>query len=421
MGPEGTLAARLRGLQDYDPEGLRVEVAREAIRRLIRPIVDTERVDLADASARVLAEDIAAPFDVPGSDNAAMDGYALRSADLQPDTQTTLRQVGVVLAGHRMERSLGPGECVRIMTGAALPPGADTVVMQELSRASQDSIHIPAGQRRGQHVRRAGEDLEAGGVMLAAGQLLQPADLGLIASVGIGSIRVMRRLRVAFFSTGDEVVSIGEPLAPGQLYDANRYTLKALLERLGVQAIDMGVVRDDPAALERALREAAQSADAIVTSGGVSGGDADYVRAIVGRLGEVLFWKLAMRPGRPMAFGRIGDAWLFGLPGNPVATMITFIQFVREAVLRLGGCARPPALATFAARSAGTLRKTPGRVEYQRGILMREAGGEWSVNSTGDQGSGILRSMSQANCLIVLEYERGNVQPGERVQVQPLE
>jgi molybdopterin molybdotransferase len=281
-------------------------------------------------------------------------------------------------------------------------------------------IAIPAGQKPGQNVRAAGEDLKAGVPVLRPGLQLRPADLGLIASLGIGEVEVRRRLRVAFFSTGDELASIGRPLAEGEVYDSNRYTLHGMLSRLGVEILDLGVVRDQPALLEAAFRRASASADAVITTGGVSVGEADFIRQLMAQLGEVLFWKIAMRPGRPMAFGRVGNAMLFGLPGNPVAVMVTFYQFVREALLFLGGRTDATGIPLLHATSAAPIRKVPGRTEYQRGILYRE-GDAWKVRTTGQQGSGVLRSMSEANCFIVLEHGRGNVAAGEPVQVQLFE
>jgi len=306
------------------------------------------------------------------------------------------------------------------MTGAVMPQGTDTVVVQEVCRAEGGRVTVPPGQKAGQNVRAAGEDLKAGVPVLQPGQLLRPAELGLIASLGIGEVDVRRRLRVAFFSTGDELASIGAPLTEGQVYDSNRYTLHGMLQRLGVEILDLGVVRDDPALLEAALRKASASADAVITTGGVSVGEADYVKQLMARLGEVLFWKIAMRPGRPMAFGRIGKAFLFGLPGNPVAVMVTFHQFVRNALLALSGRTGSFEIPLLRAASAQAIRKVPGRTEYQRGIVYREAG-EWRVHTTGQQGSGVLRSMSEANCFIVLEHERGPVKTGEPVQVQLFE
>jgi molybdopterin molybdotransferase len=308
------------------------------------------------------------------------------------------------------------------MTGAVMPRGADTVVIQEVARAEGGKVHIPAGQKRGQNRRLAGEDLAAGKPVLNAGHRLGPAELGLIASLGLAEITVRRRLRVAFFSTGDELASVGSELGPGQVYDSNRYTLYGMLSRLGCELIDMGVVRDDPASLERALRAAASDADAVITSGGVSVGEADFIRELLGKLGEVVFWKIAMKPGRPMAFGRIAHAGntahFFGLPGNPVAVMVTFYQFVRDALLALSGRTGEFALPLLQAPCTSGIRKNPGRTEFQRGVLASDNEGKWSVRPTGAQGSGVLRSMSEANCFIVLEHERGAVHPGDLVQVQ---
>jgi molybdopterin molybdotransferase len=404
----------------YDPDALPVDAARAAIRACLAPVDGVERVATRSALGRVLAEDIVPTIDVPAHDNSAMDGWALRAADLQPGAETVLTEVGTALAGKAYAGTVGRGQCVRVMTGAVLPQGADTVVIQEIVKADGPRVRVPAGQKPGQNVRAAGEDLKTGVPVLRPGRALTPADLGLVASLGIGEVAVRRRLRVAFFSTGDELASIGQPLAPGQVYDSNRYTLYGMLTRLGVELVDMGVVRDDPRALEDAFRSAAASADAIVTSGGVSVGEADFVKQMMAKLGEVLFWKIAMRPGRPMAFGRIGGAFLFGLPGNPVAVMVTFYQFVREALLVLAGRDAQAAAPLLEAAAAEPLRKVPGRTEYQRGILYREAGA-LKVRTTGQQGSGVLRSMSEANCFIVLEHGRGRVQPGEPVQVQPFE
>ena len=405
-------------LDGYDPEALHVDKAREAIRACLAPVEGSERVPLRAALGRVLAESIVPSIDVPAHDNSAMDGYAVRGADLKPDAEVILEEIGSAFAGRVFEGRVGPGQCVRVMTGAVMPQGADTVVIQEIVRAEGRRIAIPAGQKQKQNVRSAGEDLKAGIPVLNAGTLVRPAELGVIASLGLAEVSVKRRLRVAFFSTGDELCSVGTPLGKGQVYDSNRYTLHGMLARLGVELLDLGVVRDDPAALEQALRTAAASADAIVTTGGVSVGEADFVKRLMAALGEVLFWKIAMRPGRPMAFGRIGKAFLFGLPGNPVAVMVTFYQFVREALLILSGRSDDCALPLLKVPSAAALRKVPGRTEYQRGILFRDANGEWTVRTTGQQGSGVLRSMSEANCFIVLEHGRGAVNAGEPVSVQ---
>jgi len=396
----------------YDPDALHVDKAVEAMRACITPIAETELVPVRESLGRILAQDIVPAINVPAHDNSAMDGYAVRFTDLG----APLSEIGTALAGEPCHGTVGAGECVRVMTGAVMPAGTDTVVIQEVVKRDGNRITVPPGQKRAQNVRYAGEDLKIGVPVLAPGKLLRPAELGLIASLGIGEVRVMRRLRVAFFSTGDELASIGTALKEGEVYDSNRYTLHGMLARLGVEITDLGVVRDDPAALEAALRQAAK-ADAIVTTGGVSVGEADFIRALLAKLGEVLFWKIAMRPGRPMAFGRIGNAWLFGLPGNPVAVMVTFYQFVRDALLHLGGRRGDDAVPLLRATAADNIRKVPGRTEYQRGVLFRD-GSEWKVRITGQQGSGVLRSMAEANCFIVLEHERGPVKAGEQVQIQ---
>jgi molybdopterin molybdotransferase len=403
-------------LDGYDPEALHVAKAREAMRACITPIGDAEAVAVRSALGRILAQEIVPSIDVPAHDNSAMDGYAVRFADLdQP-----LREIGTALAGRPFAGRVAAGECVRIMTGAVMPAGADTVVIQEVVKKDGERVVVPPGQKRAQNVRYAGEDLKVGMPVLAAGKSLRPAELGLIASLGIGEVRVKRKLRVAFFSTGDELASIGAKLKEGEVYDSNRYTLHGMLERLGVQITDLGVVRDDPKALEAAFHKAASFADAIITTGGVSVGEADFVKQLMAQLGEVLFWKIAMRPGRPMAFGRIRNSYLFGLPGNPVAVAVTFYQFVRDALLHLSGRADDYAIPLLQAVCAEPIRKVPGRTEYQRGILFCEQG-IWKVKTTGQQGSGVLRSMSEANCFIVLEHERGKVAAGEPVSVQLME
>ena len=402
-------------LDGYDPDALHVDKAREAMRACITPIAETELRPIREALGRILAQEIVPAINVPAHDNSAMDGYAVRIADIaQP-----LAEVGTALAGRPFSGTVGPGQCVRVMTGAVMPTGTDTVVIQEVVKREGTRITVPPGQKRAQNVRYAGEDLKIGVPVLKPGKLLRPAELGLIASLGIGEVRVMRKLRVAFFSTGDELASIGTALKEGEVYDSNRYTLHGMVSRLGVEISDLGVVRDDPTALEAALAKA-QAADAIITTGGVSVGEADFIKALMAKMGEVLFWKIAMRPGRPMAFGRIGNSWLFGLPGNPVAVMVTFYQFVRDALLHLAGRTDEYAIPLLRATAAENLRKVPGRTEYQRGVLYRDAG-EWKVRITGQQGSGVLRSMAEANCFIVLEHERGQVKAGEQVQIQLME
>jgi len=409
----------VNAIEGYDPDALHVEKARAAIRACLNPVTASERLPVREALGRVLAEEIVPAFDVPGHDNTAMDGYALRHSDLGAG-ETLLQEIGAALAGKSFDGTLGPGQCVRVTTGAVMPAGADTVVVQEIVKVREGKVAIPPGQKKAQNVRYAGEDLKKGMPVLKAGALLQAAELGLIASLGIGQVAVKRKLRVAFFSTGDELASVGTALKAGEVYDSNRYTLYGMLQRLGVEIEDLGVVRDDPALLEAAFRKAAAGADAIITTGGVSVGEADFVKPMMAKLGEALFWRIAMRPGRPMAFGRIGNAFLFGLPGNPVAVMVTFTQFVREALLHLSGRTGELQVPLLKVPAAVPLRKVAGRTEYQRGVLFRD-GGEWKVKTTGQQGSGVLRSMSEANCFIVLEHARGKVEAGEPVQVQLFE
>src|SRR5260221_10773946 len=414
-----TIAQAVSCIDGYDPDALRVDKALAAIRACLAPVTQAEQVPIRAALGRVLAEEIVPPINVPGHDNSAMDGYAVRSSDLSSSQSVSLTEIGSAFAGRTFEGKIQAGECVRVMTGAVMPPGGDTVVVQEVCKVDGKRIAIPPGQKSGQNVRAAGEDLKAGVPVLRPGQALRAAELGLIASLGIGELSVKRRLRVAFFSTGDELASIGTPLKTGEVYDSNRYTLHGMLQGLGVEIVDLGVVRDDPAALERAFLIASKH-DAIITTGGVSVGEADFVKQLMAKLGEELFWKIAMRPGRPMAFGKIGDAFLFGLPGNPVAVMVTFYQFVRDDLLFLSGRTAGVTIPLLSVAASMPIRKVPGRTEFQRGILFKEKS-EWRVRATGQQGSGVLRSMSEANCFIVLEHERGKVEAGELVSVQLME
>lgn len=405
-----------------DPGAMPVRQARHVIERFVRPVRGVEKVALRAALGRVLAEDVISPISVPAHDNSAMDGFAFDGAQLSVDHPTRLKVIGTDFAGRPSGLQPGPGQCLRIMTGAVMPAGCDTVLPQEHAAGVEDDCLTiaPRSVRPGDNRRLRGEDLMAGRPALAAGKIVRPAELGLIASLGIAEVPVRRRLRVAFFSTGDELRSVGEPLAQGCVYDSNRYTLFGMLTRLGCELVDMGIVKDDPAALEAALRDACQSADAIVTSGGVSAGAADYTRDIMARLGEVAFWTIGMRPGRPMAFGRIGaeghEAFLFGLPGNPVAVMVSFYFFARPALLRMMG-ADAPADLLVQARCAEPIRKRQGRTEFQRGVLSIAPDGTREVRITGAQGSGILRSMTEANCIVVLPDECGNVAAGDLVEV----
>ena len=400
---------------------LSLDDARAAISAALRPIAGQETAPLLQALGRVLAEDVLSPIDVPAHDNSAMDGYAFDGTALRDAATTTLVVAGTVYAGSPHVGRLGAGECLRIMTGAVMPEGLDSVVPLELCRSEGSRVHIEPGViRRGENRRRRGEDLASGKPALRAGRLLRPADLGLLASLGLTSVKAVRRLRVALFSTGDELRTLGQTLDPGCVYDSNRYALMAALQRLGVEVVDLGLVRDDPAALQATLETAVAQADVVLTSGGVSAGDADHTRTLLARLGEVAFWKVAMRPGRPFAFGPLRSggrsSWLFALPGNPVAALVTFYALVREGLLQLAG-ATPEPLPALQARCSHAIRKRPGRTELQRGRVSRAPDGSWQVQITGSQGAGILRSMSEANALVVLGHEQGSVSAGDAVEV----
>jgi molybdopterin molybdotransferase len=409
------IAAQLQG---YDPQALSAEGVGEFLARLVGPVTATETVGIFAALDRILAEDLVSPLSVPPHDNSAMDGFAFDGAQLAGDAALQLEVVGTALAGQAWHGTVRPGQCVKIMTGAIMPAGLDTVVPQEFTKVAADGrIEIPARLLRpGDNRRLKGEDLMQGQPALRAGERLGPAAGGLVASLGIAEVTVRRRLKVACFSTGDEILSLGEPPREGAVYDSNRYTVHGLLQRLGCEVIDLGVVRDQPELLEAAFTGAAAQADAIITSGGVSVGEADFTKAMMKKLGDVAFWKIAMRPGRPMAVGRIGNSVLFGLPGNPVAVMVTFLAFVRPALLRMMG-ARATQTVLLKAHSTEPLRKKPGRTEYQRGTVSRNAEGVLQVRTTGNQGSGVLSSMVQANGLIVLHHAQGNVAPGDEVDV----
>ncbi|MDE1183669.1 gephyrin-like molybdotransferase Glp [Paraburkholderia sp.] len=416
----------------YDPDALPVPSAQAIVREWATPVGVVERVPLHDALDRVLAEDIVSPIDVPAHDNSAMDGYAFKSAalDLERGTDASahlnLTVAGKALAGHPFNEHITAAQCVRVMTGACIPPDCDTVIPQELVTREGDVIQFAFDAvKRGANRRRAGEDLARGHAALRAGRIVRASDLGLLASLGIGEVPVRRRLRVAFFSTGDELRSLGEPLDPGCVYDSNRHTLFAMLRRLNVDALDLGVVRDQPDALEAALRSAAASADVVLTSGGVSVGEADLTKKMLRTFGDVAFWSLAMRPGRPLAFGRVwsgdrpGDgspALFFGLPGNPVAVMVAFYQIVRDALLLMSG-ATPQPVPLIRAASRVAIRKRAGRTEFQRGIAERDAHGQWHVAPTGSQSSGVLSSMSEANCFIMLGHEQSDLAVGEAVDI----
>jgi molybdopterin molybdotransferase len=416
-------------LAGYDPNSLRAEKVNAFLTELVSPVTQTETLGLFEALNRVLAEDIISPISVPPHDNSAMDGFAFSGLQLDNVNTLELTVVGTAFAGKAWQGSVSAGECVKIMTGAIMPAGLDTVVPQELVTFNAEKSRItiaPKVLQLGDNRRKAGEDLQQGAPALLNGAPLTPAALGLIASLGLATVHVYRKLRVAYFSTGDEILSLGEVPREGAVYDSNRYTVFGLLTRLGCEVIDMGVVRDEPTLLEAAFAEAAKIADAIITSGGVSVGEADYTKAMMKKLtadstdgsGGVAFWRIAMRPGRPMAVGRIGSksSILFGLPGNPVAVMVTFLAFVRPALLRMMGSTASD-LPLLKARSTEAIRKKPGRTEYQRGTVSKSADGTLQVKTTGNQGSGVLSSMVQANGLIVLHHDQSSVAVGDEIDV----
>lgn len=407
-------------MDDFDPNSLSVDQALGRISSMIDTLQGLESIAIRSALGRVTAADVPAAFDVPPHCNSSMDGYAVRSADLPADGQTALDVVGRSMAGHPYDGPVAPGQCVRIMTGAMMPPDTDTVIMQEHAERDGDSIRIDASHKTGQNVRYPGDDIRKGSTLLPGGHRLMPADLGVLASQGLSEVSVRRRPRVAFFSTGDELRSVGQPLGPGDIYDSNRYTLHGMLTRLGAEILDMGVIPDERDAVRQAFKQASELADVVITSGGVSVGEADFVKETLDELGEVGFWKIAMKPGRPLAFGRINQAWFFGLPGNPVSVMATFYQFVQPALKQLMGMQATRPVRTRA-RCLENLKKRPGRLEYQRGILSIDENGQAVVSSTGLQESHVLTSMSQANCFIILPLETNGAAAGDWVEVEPFE
>ena len=411
-------------LQGYDPQALSVSDANAFLQQLVQSVPDTEEIPLMQALHRVLAHDVISPIDVPAHDNSAMDGYAFDGHALGAQA-LRLKIVGTAFAGKAWVGTVAPGQCVKIMTGAVMPQGLDTVVPQELVEVQGDTVHLPAGLlKRGDNRRFKGEDLQRGKPALRMGARIGPAALGLLASLGMPTVQVFRKLRVAYFSTGDEVLSLGDAPREGAVYDSNRYTVIGMLQKLGIEVLDLGVVRDQPQALEDAFREASTKADAIITSGGVSVGEADHTKAtmkkVAGNDAAVAFWKIAMRPGRPMAVGRLGSCVLFGLPGNPVAVMVTFLALVRPALLAMMGSA-PADTPLLKACSLEAIRKRPGRTEYQRAVVSHDENGRLVVRLTGQQGSGVLSSMVEANGLVVLPHTQCNIAVGDTVEVMMFE
>lgn len=409
------LTANPTSISDYDPNAMSVAQARHFIQQFLSPVSAIEKLSICESLGRALAVDLISPCNVPNYNNSAMDGFAFKFSE----GIKVIKIIGTALAGKPFLGEVKAGECVKIMTGAMLPTGADTVVMQEHVALKSENITLLNTIILGANVRLAGEDLHTGQTVLKKGHIMRPADLGLIASLGIAEVTVYKKLKVAFFSTGDELVGVGKPLLQGQIYDSNRYTLFGMLTRLGVEISDLGAIPDQPKLLESTLLNAANSHDVVITSGGVSVGEADHMKGLLAKHGQVLFWKINMKPGRPLAYGKIGQAHYFGLPGNPVSTMVTFYQFVREALITLMGATHKP-LPTFNIECTEAIKKATGRTEFQRGILFEE-NGLWKVKPTQAQGSAILSSMSQANCFIVLDESVGNLATGALVKVQLLD
>ena len=420
--------------QEFQSDFLSVTEARNAISTLIQDIQlqakrsdAMEKLPLKQCLGRILANDILSPINVPANDNSAMDGFAFNSKELKTDReQIHLRIVGTVYAGQTSVPPTQASECIKIMTGAMMPPDCDTVIPQEFTQLSDEGLITFAKDtvRAGENRRLRGEDLQTGKPAIQQGRILKASDIGLAASLGIAELGVYQRIKVAILSSGDELCDMSEALVPGKIYDSNRFSLHACLSRLGFEIMDCGIVRDTPEDLRHAFASASQKADVIISSGGVSVGEADFTKQIMDELGEVGFWKIAMRPGRPMAFGSLkpispktSPTVFFGLPGNPVAVMVTFYQFVRNALLQLNGALKPE-IPLVLVQSAEAIRKKSGRTEFQRGVLFRNSEGKLFVKSTGSQGAGILRSMSEANCFMILHHDQGNIAPGDWVDVE---
>ncbi len=385
----------------------------------VTAITDYDCVNIENARGRTLFEAVASPFNVPPHNNAAVDGYGIHSSDIPEYGNKQLTIIDKVFAGSSYVKPLQPGQCIRIMTGAAIPAGVDSVVMQEHAEVHDNFIVIDSQHRSGENIRLAGEDLQQEKIILQPGKYLTAPDIGLLASMGIAEIKVKRKLRVAIASTGDEIYAIGEQLGNNGIYDSNRYSLQAALDRADIEIINLGILADNPETLLQQFNEAQQIADVIISSGGVSVGDADHTKTALQSSGQIDFWKLAIKPGRPMAFGHLGNSLFFGLPGNPVAVMVTFYLFVKPAMEKMLGLTDKPIAPTLIVKSTENIRKKPGRTEIVRGILYQNNVGEWLVKTTGNQGSGILRSMSLANAFIILEHNRSHVASGDTVTVQP--
>lgn len=393
-----------------------LEDAQQKMLQQLTPISDSLSVSLFEAAGRITAKPINSPLDVPSFDNSAMDGYAVRLADIAADR--VLPVAGKSFAGAPFNGVWPAGSTIRIMTGAPIPAGCEAVVMQEQTEQRDGGIVITAPVQNGQNIRCIGEDIQAGKQVLDAGVRLGAAELPLLASLGIAEVSVLRKLRVAIFSTGDELQAVGQPLAEGQIYDTNRFTVSLMLNKLGCEVIDLGVIADDQDALRKAFTEADRQADVVISTGGVSVGEADFTRSMLEELGAITFWKLAIKPGKPFAFGRLANSWFCGLPGNPVSAAVTFYQLVQPLLATLTGQTTRIMPLRQRARALEPLKKSPGRLDFQRAIVSRGDDGELQVRSTGAQGSHVFSSFALANCFVVLERDRGNVAAGEWVEIE---
>lgn len=421
MNTKITLAELARDpgcLAEYDPNAMDYHDAQKWIEQFILPVTEIQTLPIRDALGRILSEDIYSPIDVPNYDNSAMDGFVFSQST--GDIPSSLIPTGTILAGDITKQEVTPGHAIQIMTGGKIPIGGNTVIPFELVINDGNKIILNETPKIGSNIRRVGEDVKKGELILKKGKSLRPAEIGLLASLGLSHTQVYRRIKAAYFSTGNEVVSVGETLKIGQVYDSNNHTIEAMLKRLGADIIDLKIVSDDKQKLREALLAAASQSDVIITSGGVSVGTADFMKEILKEIGEVLFWKLAIKPGRPLAYGKINQCHYFGLPGNPVASMVTFYQIVQPHLKLLMGQAKyePPPL--FKVKTENFIHKKPGRMEFQRGILFKK-NNEWWVRAIEQQGSAILSSMTQANCFIVLDIHLDSVDPGSEVNVQLLE
>jgi len=411
-----TLVSDAAMVNDYDPNAMSVEKAKTWINHFLHNIDQKESVHIKDALHRVLAKSVIATMNVPNHDNSAMDGYAINTEQLDEQGPFSLRVTGKLFAGNKLEGTTK--EAVRIMTGASISKDMNAVIPQEYVEVNGDNITFQQKPPAMQNIRTVGEDIKIGQTILQKGRRIETCDLGLLASLGIGSIEVYRKVKVAFFSTGDEIISLGTPLLPGQVYDSNRYSLIGLLQRMDLETFDLGVIVDDKKIIEDTLKKASVFADVIITTGGVSVGEADYMKEILKKIGEILFWKISMKPGRPLAYGKIGGCHYFGLPGNPVSTMVTFYQFVREALLTLSGESPIHPIPMIKAKLLTSIKKIPGRTEFQRGFFVQNPQGEFNVSAIKDQGSGILRSMTEANCFMVLPESMGSLEKDYWVDIQ---